>query len=310
MKYFPYVSSLLVRTFRPPFIPITPISNNNMQTTLDSAFKRRRSKAASADSQEEVKSLAKKAKLEEVKSPPPASSDGAPFTYEDWLSQINASWQGALSSYLEAGHLRNIYRWVSREYAENVCRPVPQEIFTAFKLAPFESVKVVIVGQDPYPGPNEAMGMSFSVHRNIKVPGSLRNIYKCLEQDPQLSFKAPKHGDLSKWASQGVFMLNAVLTVRQGKPNSHAKKGWESFTDEVIKQINNKGDHVVFMLWGSFAQQKAAGVEKKKHLVLEACHPSPLSASKGLFFSCRHFSRANEYLRQNGKTEIDWSLDN
>ena len=215
-----------------------------------------------------------------------------------------------MQSFLSSNKLKEIYNWVSQEYNENTCRPIFSEIFTAFRLTPFNTVKVVVVGQDPYPGPIEAMGLSFSVHRGVKVPGSLRNIYKCLEQDKKLKFKAPNHGDLSDWAKQGVFMLNAVLTVRQGDANSHAKKGWESFTDEVIKIINRDRNGVVFMLWGAYAQAKAASVNKQKHLVLEACHPSPLSAAKGGFYSCGHFSKANDYLRTNGQSEIDWTLNN
>ena len=213
-----------------------------------------------------------------------------------------------LNSFLTSDRLKNIYNWVSKEYNEHTCRPISQEIFTAFSLTPFDKVKVVIVGQDPYPGPIEAMGMSFSVHQGVPVPGSLKNIYKCLQQDKKLSFAPPKHGDLSAWARQGVFLLNAVLTVRQGDANSHSGKGWEAFTDEVIKAINRDRTGVVFMLWGNFAQVKAGSVNAQKHLVLKACHPSPLAASKGGFFTCGHFSKANEYLKKNGETEIDWNL--
>lgn len=280
-----------------------------MQTTLDGFFKRNRPSGSSKGvHQEEVKSPVKKPRLEEALSPSALDSSNS-FTYDDWLNQLPISWQNVLTSYIEIGNLRSIHRWVSKEYAENVCRPEAHEIFTAFKLTPFESVKVVIVGQDPYSRLNDDMGMSFSVHRDAKIPAKLRSIYKCMEQDPNMTFKAPKHGDLTKWANQGVLMLNGVLTVRQGKPNSHEKKGWESFTDEVIRQINKQADHVVFMLWGTFAQQKAAGVNKKKHLVLEAANPSPLVANKGGFFNCGHFSHANEFLRLNGKQEIDWNLD-
>ena len=244
-----------------------------------------------------------KAPQEEVKELP------VPFTYSDWETQLDESWRSALDSFLSSNKLKEIYSWVSREYSEVPCRPPAEEVFTAFKLTPFDQVKVVVVGQDPYPGPTEAMGLSFSVHDGVKVPGSLRNIYKCLETDPKVTFKTPKHGNLSKWARQGVFMLNACLTVRQSKPNSHANKGWESFTDEVIRVINSQRSGVVFMLWGSYAQKKAKGVNRSKHLVLEACHPSPLSASKGGFYTCGHFSAANEYLREKGIQEIDWNLN-
>jgi uracil-DNA glycosylase len=241
----------------------------------------------------------------------PASvpSTTSSMSYEDWENQLHPTWKVALQSFLSSGKLRKIYDWVSKEYADNVCRPVSQEIFTAFSLTPFDKVKVVIVGQDPYPGPVEAMGLSFSVHRGVAVPGSLKNIYKCLQQDKKLNFVPPRHGDLTAWAEQGVFMLNAVLSVRQGVANSHAKKGWEAFTDKVIKVINKDRDGVVFMLWGAYAQAKASSVDKKKHSILEACHPSPLSASKGGFYSCGHFSKANEYLKSKGIAEINWNLN-
>lgn len=240
--------------------------------------------------------------------PVPSASGSSLMAYEDWESQIDSSWKAPLSDFLSSNKLRKIFDWVSREYAEHICRPISSEIFTAFSLVPFDKIKVVVVGQDPYPGPIEAMGLSFSVHRGVAVPGSLRNMYKCLQQDKKLNFTPPKHGDLTAWAQQGVFMLNAVLTVRQGLANSHAKKGWESFTDEVIKVINRDCTGVVFMLWGAYAQTKAASVNKQKHLILEACHPSPLSASKGGFYTCGHFSKANDYLRSKGQSEINWAL--
>jgi uracil-DNA glycosylase len=266
------------------------------------------------EAEEEVKipvQPAKKSKKPEEKKPeaPIDAPSSGGSSYENWLDQLDESWRQSLASFVSSNRLRTIHEWVSREYSQSTCRPISSEIFTAFKLTPFNSVKVVVVGQDPYPGPIEAMGLSFSVHRGVPVPGSLKNIYKCLQQDKKLSFTPPKHGDLSAWARQGVFMLNAVLTVRQGAPNSHAKRGWEGFTDEVIKVINRDKSGVVFMLWGAYAQEKAKAVDKKKHLVLEACHPSPLAASKGGFFSCGHFSKANEYLRANGQSEINWSLD-
>ena len=252
---------------------------------------------------------------EESKSPPkqpkpdssgPGSASG--LEYDSWLAQFHPTWLSQLQPFLDAGKLRPIHTFVSQEYRTVECRPIASEIFTAFNTTPFDQVKVVIVGQDPYPGPTEAMGMSFSVHRGVKVPGSLKNIYKCIQTDKKLGIKPANHGDLTGWAVQGVFLLNAVLTVRKGSPNTHAKKGWETFTDEVIRLINENRTNVVFMLWGAFAQAKAAGVDKSKHLVLEACHPSPLSASKGGFFTCGHFSRANEYLQEHGQTPIDWTL--
>lgn len=258
--------------------------------------------------EEEVKEETKTVTVKQAKVETSTGSSEAIPDYETWIGQMDASWLTQLKGFLDAGRMRSIHTFVSQEYRTTECRPAANEIFTAFSKTPFDQVKVVVVGQDPYPGPTEAMGMSFSVHRGVKVPGSLRNIYKCLQTDKKLSFTPPKHGDLTRWAEQGVFLLNAVLTVRRGQPNTHAKKGWEAFTDEVIRLINVNGRNVVFMLWGSFAQAKAAGVDKRKHLVLEACHPSPLSASKGGFFTCGHFSKANEFLTEHGLTPIDWSL--
>lgn len=271
----------------------------------------KKSKANENDNEEEEVKIqptpVKKSKPAENTTVAPSSSSD--YSYESWLSQLDSSWKQVLKSFLDAGKLQAIHAWVSREYQQSVCRPIFSEIFTAFNLTPFNNIKVVVVGQDPYPGPVEAMGMSFSVHRGIKVPGSLRNIYKCMQTDKDMKFTPPKHGDLTAWARQGVFLLNAVLTVKQGLANSHAKKGWESFTDEVIKVINRDNNHVVFMLWGAYAQEKARSVDKSKHCVLEACHPSPLSAAKGGFYTCQHFSKANKYLKQHGRGEIDWSLD-
>ena len=266
---------------------------------------KKRKRSDEDEVKEEVKTETKK----QAKVDTTGSATGAGIgDYEDWVNQMHPSWREQLRGFLDADRLKPIYNFVSQEYRTTACRPPANEIFTAFAKTPFNQVKVVIVGQDPYPAPNDAMGMSFSVHRGVKVPGSLRNIYKCLQTDKKLAFTPPKHGDLTHWAEQGVFLLNAVLTVRQGAPNTHAKKGWETFTDEVIRLINVNGSHVVFMLWGAFAQAKAAGVSKSKHLVLEACHPSPLSASKGGFFTCGHFSKANDFLVGHGLPPIDWNL--
>lgn len=273
--------------------------------SADSGAKKRRH---SDDEEVKEESKAGPKKQAKVVSSAEAGSGEGIGEYDGWVSQMHPSWREQLKAFLDADRLKPIYNFVSQEYRTTACRPPANEIFTAFAKTPFDQVKVVIVGQDPYPAPNDAMGMSFSVHRGVKVPGSLRNIYKCLQTDKKLNFTPPKHGDLTHWAEQGVFLLNAVLTVRQGAPNTHAKKGWEAFTDEVIRLINANAGHVVFMLWGAFAQAKAAGVAKGKHLVLEACHPSPLSASKGGFFTCGHFSKANEFLTLHGLTPIDWNL--
>lgn len=181
-------------------------------------------------------------------------------------------------------------------------------IFNAFNLTPLPSVKVVILGQDPYHNPGEAMGLSFSVPKGIKTPPSLRNIYKEL-LDNDVEFNAiPNHGDLTSWSTQGVLLLNAMLTVEKNKPGSHKNFGWQNFTDDVLKTISNKRDGIVFMLWGNFAKSKAHLIDNTKHLVLEAAHPSPLAG--GAFFGCQHFKRANEYLMEKGKKPINWTIEN
>ena len=181
--------------------------------------------------------------------------------------------------------------------------PEEHNIFKAFELCPFEKTKVVIIGQDPYHGPNQAMGLSFSVPQHIKIPPSLRNIFKELYSDLKIE---KTHGDLTSWAEQGVLLLNSVLTVEPGKPNSHKNIGWESFTDEIIHILNSKKENIVFILWGKYAQKKASAVDSKKHLVLCAHHPSPLSANRGGFFGCKHFSQCNEYLISKQLDPIHW----
>ena len=184
--------------------------------------------------------------------------------------------------------------------------PKGSEYFSALNATTFENVKVVILGQDPYHGPGQAHGLSFSVKPGVPLPPSLKNIYKELHGD--LGLPLPKTGYLKPWADQGVLLLNATLSVEQGQAGSHQGKGWEEFTDEVIRQLNEHGEHIVFLLWGSYAQKKGAGIDPKKHLVLKAPHPSPLSAHRG-FLGCKHFSKTNEYLRAHGKEPIDWSLN-
>ncbi|HMP28810.1 MAG TPA: uracil-DNA glycosylase [Saprospiraceae bacterium] len=182
--------------------------------------------------------------------------------------------------------------------------PPGRLIFNAFNLTPVHEVKVVILGQDPYHNPGEAMGLSFSVPYGVKIPPSLRNIYKELNSD--LGIAIPQHGDLTQWASQGVLLLNAFLTVSQNKPASHRDIGWINFTNAVINKLSEKKENIVFMLWGNFAKGKAELIDTQKHLVLTAAHPSPLAG--GAFFGCKHFSKANNYLEQSGKDEIDWSI--
>ncbi len=183
--------------------------------------------------------------------------------------------------------------------------PPRKEIFRAFSLTPLKKVKVVIIGQDPYHGEGEANGLAFSVNKGIKLPPSLRNIYKELEDD--LGIKAPTHGDLSAWAKQGVLLLNSILTVRENTPGSHRKIGWEEYTDSVIQEISNSKKHIVFILWGKYAQKKKELIDSDKHLIIESPHPSPFSARKG-FFGSKPFSRTNKYLRENNISEIDWQI--
>ncbi len=219
--------------------------------------------------------------------------------------KIEESWRAALATEFEQPYFQGITAFLKKELAagKTIYPPGPL-IFNAFNTTSFDKVKVVILGQDPYIKPGEAMGLSFSVPKGVAIPPSLRNIYKELETD--IGCEIPKHGDLTKWAEQGVFLLNAALTVEQGNSNSHAKIGWHTFTDAVIKTLSEKRDGLVFMLWGNFAKQKAAFIDPFKHLVLEAAHPSPLAG--GAFNGCAHFSKANEFLENNGESPIQWCL--
>lgn len=187
-----------------------------------------------------------------------------------------------------------------------VIYPPAQEVFTAFDLTPFDKLRVVVLGQDPYHGANQAHGLAFSVNPSIPFPPSLQNIFKELEVDIP-GFQVPFHGDLRPWARQGVFLLNTVLTVEKGRAHAHADWGWEEFSDEVIAQLNEKRDNLVFLLWGAHAQKKGRFIDKNKHLVLTSPHPSPLSAYRG-FFGSAHFSKTNQYLSQHGYEPIDWQL--
>ncbi|MCL4129418.1 UNVERIFIED_CONTAM: hypothetical protein GTU68_052714 [Idotea baltica] len=187
----------------------------------------------------------------------------------------------------------------------HVIYPDGDNIFSAFNTTPLDKVSVVILGQDPYHGPNQAHGLSFSVPIGEPIPPSLINIYKELKSD--LNCQTPNHGNLTAWAEQGVLLLNSVLTVEHKKAASHQGKGWEEFTDQVVRILNEKKDHLVFLLWGAYAQRKGRVIDRSKHLVLEGPHPSPLSAYRG-FFGCRHFSQANQYLQDHGRTTIDWQI--
>lgn len=199
-----------------------------------------------------------------------------------------------------------LHDFVTKEYEEKIIFPPKENIFFALKNTPFEYVKVVIIGQDPYHGEGEAHGMAFSVNPGIPIPPSLQNIYKELHRD--LGLKIPNNGYLLKWARQGVLLLNSVLTVEKDKPASHQNKGWEIFTDNIIRKINEKDEPVVFMLWGNFAKKKQELITNPKHLILTSSHPSPFSVRYG-FEGCKHFSKANDFLRKNNITPIDWQIE-
>lgn len=222
--------------------------------------------------------------------------------------KINASWKEVLKQEFEKSYFIELAGFLKVEKAMGkVIYPPGSLIFNAFELTPFDKVKVVILGQDPYHGKGQAHGLSFSVMKGVKPPPSLQNIFREIASDLGIQFSGT-YGDLSHWARQGVLLLNASLTVREGEPMSHSKIGWEQFTDAVIKTVSAQKENVVFMLWGRFAQEKQALIDATKHLILKAAHPSPFSAYNG-FMGCKHFSKANDYLVKNGKEPIDWSLD-
>lgn len=216
------------------------------------------------------------------------------------------SWQPFLQSEFEQPYMQALKQFLRAEKdAGKVIYPHSANWFHALEATPLQDVKVVVIGQDPYHQPNQAHGLCFSVLPGIKTPPSLVNIYKELETD--LGFMIPDHGYLESWAQQGVLLLNAVLTVENSKANAHQGQGWEGFTDKVIATVNEQCENVVFLLWGSYAQKKGAKIDQQRHLVLKAPHPSPLSAYRG-FFGCGHFSQANSYLEQMGRTPINWQL--
>ena len=220
---------------------------------------------------------------------------------------LNNDWDDVLKVVLEGEGFKKFYHMIEKEYDKKTIYPPKNYIFNALKLTPYKDVKVVIVGQDPYHGVGEAHGLSFSVQKGIKVPPSLKNIYKELESD--LGIIPYPEGDLTYWAKQGVLLLNAVLTVEKDKPASHRNLGWERLTNYIIKVLNNKEDPIVFILWGNFAKEKQSLITNPKHLIITSSHPSPYSASYG-FFGSKPFSKTNEFLKQNNKTPIDWDLKN
>lgn len=217
--------------------------------------------------------------------------------------KINETWKNKLQDQFEAPYFRSLTDFVREEYRKNTVYPPGPRIFSAFDHCPFEDVRVVILGQDPYHGPGQANGLCFSVADGIRKPPSLVNIYKEIESD--LGISLPESGNLVRWADQGVLLLNATLTVRAGQSGSHQGKGWESFTDTVVTRLNDLREHLVFMLWGAYAQRKGSVIDRRRHLVLEAPHPSPFSVHRG-FFGCRHFSQCNKYLSDHGQKPIDW----
>lgn len=220
--------------------------------------------------------------------------------------QLEASWLAALESEFQQPYMQQLKHFLQAQKAQGATVfPRGGEIFNAFEHTPLDRVKVVILGQDPYHGPGQAHGLCFSVRPGVAIPPSLRNIYKEIERD--LGIPPPDHGNLNHWADQGVLLLNSVLTVNAGQAGSHQGKGWETFTDRVVEVVNRECEGVVFLLWGSYAQRKGAVIDRERHCVLTAPHPSPLSAHRG-FLGCGHFSAANAWLEQRGQAPIDWSL--
>lgn len=217
---------------------------------------------------------------------------------------IHPSWKGILKEEFTKPYFEELVSFVKNEYRTNTCYPKGKEIFAAFDACPFEEVKVVIIGQDPYHGPGQAHGLCFSVNDGISHPPSLVNIFKELQED--IGKEVPQSGNLTHWSQQGVLLLNATLTVRAHQAGSHQRKGWEQFTDAVIQQISENRENVVFLLWGGYAKKKGNKIDRIKHTVLESGHPSPLSANKGYWFGNKHFSQTNIILEQKGQKGIVW----
>lgn len=216
---------------------------------------------------------------------------------------LHESWKKPLAAEFELAYFKTLAQTIHEKYLTSIVFPPAPLIFNALELCSFDSVRVVILGQDPYHGPGQAHGLSFSVQDGVKIPPSLKNIYKEIAAD--LGKEIPTSGNLEHWATQGALLLNATLTVEEGKPGSHQGLGWETFTDAVIKKVSDEKEHVVFLLWGNYARAKKALIDTRKHLVLEAPHPSPFSAHAG-FFGSRHFSQTNSYLKAHNQPEIDW----
>lgn len=219
---------------------------------------------------------------------------------------IGNKWDEILKEEFNKDYFKELISFVKKEYKEKTIYPKENEVFNAFRYTDFDNVKVIILGQDPYHGPNQAEGLSFSVSNDVLKPPSLQNIFKELESDLGIPF--PQKNSLKPWAKQGVLLLNAVLTVEEHKPTSHKDKGWETFTDDVIKTLNKKKEPVVFILWGAYAKAKKALITESRHYIIESAHPSPFSARNG-FFGSRPFSKTNEFLKKNNLKEIDWRIE-
>jgi uracil-DNA glycosylase len=218
---------------------------------------------------------------------------------------LSLDWEAVLKDENEKNYFQELLATLETEYQTHTCYPPAELIFSAFNTCTFKNLKVVIIGQDPYHGEGEANGLSFSVNDTVKIPPSLRNIYRELNDDLDSIFM-PTSGNLEKWSQQGVLLLNASLTVRKDSPNSHKHLKWNLFTDAVIHAISDQKENIVFLLWGSFAQKKGAKIDRSKHYVLESGHPSPMSANQGKWFGNKHFSKTNEFLKSKGIREIDW----
>ena len=220
--------------------------------------------------------------------------------------QLHESWLSRLDDQFQQPYMQNLREFLlTRKSHRAIIYPPGAQIFNALNSTPFDQVRIVILGQDPYHGPGQAHGLCFSVQPGVKIPPSLANIYREIQSD--LGIGPPQHGCLQSWAERGVLLLNAVLTVERGQAGSHQGKGWETFTDAIVQLLNDQREQLVFMLWGSYAMKKGAVIDSRKHLVLKAPHPSPLSAHRG-FLGCRHFSSANEYLQKNQKLPVDWTV--
>jgi uracil-DNA glycosylase len=220
-------------------------------------------------------------------------------------SHLNSSWQTILAPEIQKPYFKDLMLAVANEYSVNSCFPPKELLFSAFDYCSFDDLKVVIIGQDPYHGEGEANGLCFSVNENMKIPPSLRNIFRELNSDLDSLF-LPTSGNLERWAKQGILLLNATLSVQKDKPNSHKHLNWEKFTDAIIQEISDKKSNVVFLLWGNFAHKKGLKIDRTKHLVLESGHPSPMSANQGKWFGNKHFSKTNNYLKSKGIQEINW----